>query len=249
MVDHALLYRELSRFAESLKADFDVEEALHSLCVASAQALGVDGTGVALSMPHGRTQYITATDATTMHVERCQDELHEGVCLTAIDSAQVVAVDDLTVDERWPAYRPMVLDAGFSSAAGVPIGFRGEMIGALNLYAVASRAWTTEELDAAKMVANVAAGYLVNGRLLRDAETLADQLQQALDSRVVIEQAKGILSERYRMTPDAAFEVVRGYARSRRTNIHAVAKEVVFGKADPLGADGARVSQDAGDRA
>jgi GAF domain-containing protein len=220
MVDHDLLHRELSTFASSLTGEFDLIEALQQITVTAAAALDVDGAGVTLRMPEGETQYIYATDPVTLHVEQ----------------QQVVAVNDLTDDPRWPRFTPVLLEAGFQSAAGVPIRFQGQNLGAVNLYASSSRAWTVEEFTAGQVVADLAAGYLVSSRLRRDAEALAEQLQQALDSRILIEQAKGLLAGRHGMEPDAAFEVLRGYARNNRSKLHDVARAVVTDKLDPMGA-------------
>jgi GAF domain-containing protein len=233
MVDHALLHRELAQLASALKGDVDLHEGLHQLSLTTAAALGLAGAGVTLHMPDGRTQYVTATDAPTLHVERVQDSLKEGACVDAIEQAGIVAVDDLTVDERWPRYRPAVLEAGYHAVAAVPIPFEDRCIGAINLYGAESRAWTTEEFSAGLLLADLAAGYLVNTHLLRTTQTLAAQLQQALDSRIIIEQAKGILAERHRVTPPAAFAVLRAHARKTNSKLRDLANDVVSGSADP----------------
>ena len=234
MVDHGLLYRELRCFASALTGDFDVAEALQQLSLSTAQALDVAGAGVTLWMPNAGTKYITATDPVTMHVEIRQDELRQGVCVDSIRLRQVVAVNDLSVDERWPQYRPVVVGAGFSAVAGIPMLFQGDAIGAINLYDNASRAWTTDEFAAGGMVADVAVGYLVSERLRHDAEALATQLQHALDSRIVIEQAKGILAERHDLTPDAAFALLRACARTHRVKLRPLAQGIVEGTMDPI---------------
>ena len=232
MVDHNLLHRELAAFAGALTDDFDVDEALHGLVVTASAALEVAGAGVTLSMPAGGTHYITATDPTTLHVERRQDELQEGACIDAITSSQVVAASDLRVEERWPNFQPVLLDAGFEAAAGVPIRFRGDNIGAVNLYDAQSRAWTTDDVAAGRLVADLAAGYLVNSHLRRSSQTLAAQLEGALHSRIIIEQAKGVLAGRHGITPEAAFEVLRGHARSHRVKLRELAGDIVAGKLD-----------------
>ena len=235
MVDHALLHSELAVLASRATGNFDLNEALHQLSLTAAAALGVEGAGVTLRMPGGRTEYLTATDAVTLHVEKKQDALQQGACVDAIESSEIVAVDDLEADQRWPDFAPFVLQAGFRAAAGVPIASQGRNVGALDLYATSSHAWTTEEFTAARVLADLAAGYLINTHLLGQAQTLAEQLQHALDSRVIIEQAKGALAARHGMTPDAAFEVMRSYARGGRTKLHEVASGVIAGHVDPMG--------------
>lgn len=233
MVDHDLFHRELANLPTI--AGNDLHEGLYQLSVTAAAALGVDGAGVTLRMPNGVTEYITATDPTTMRVEKQQDALRQGACVDAIQSSQVVAVGDLTDEPRWPQFTPFVLQSGFRAVAGVPIPFQGQNIGALNLYANSSRMWTTEEFAAGRVLADLAAGYLINAHLLQTTQTLAAQLQQALDSRVMIEQAKGVIAGRYGLTPEAAFGLLRNFARSHRLNIQEVATDVVTGRADLVG--------------
>jgi GAF domain-containing protein len=234
VIDHSLLNRELVTFASALTEDFDLNDQLHRVTLTAASALGLDGAGVTLNLPNGATHYLSATDPTTMHVEQQQDALKEGACVDAIATSEVVTSEDLSAETRWPRFTPVLLEAGMRSAAGVPIRFRSGNIGAVNLYAKSPRAWSTEELDAGRLLADLAAGYLVNSYLLRDTEVLAEQLQQALNSRIVIEQAKGLLAGRHQLTMDAAFEVLRSYARSKRTKLHTVAEDVVAGSLDVM---------------
>ena len=100
MVDYDLLHRELAGFAAALTDDFDVDEALHQLVITAAAALDIAGAGITLSMPVGGTHYLSATDPTTMHVERRQDELQQGACVDSIESSQIIAVADLNVESR-----------------------------------------------------------------------------------------------------------------------------------------------------
>lgn len=235
MVDHDLLHKELAQLAALTTGEFDLHEGLHQLSVTASAALALDGAGVTLHMLDGDTEYISATDAVTMHVEQQQDALQEGAGVDAIATSQIMAVGDLKQETRWPHYRPEVLRAGFHAVAGVPIPFQGRSVGALNLYANESRAWTTDDFAAARLVAELAAGYLINTHLLGKTETLAAQLREALDTRIIIEQGKGLLAGRHGITPDAAFEVMRNFARSSRTKIHDVARSVVSGDGNVLG--------------
>lgn len=128
-----------------------------------------------------------------------------------------------------------MLKAGFHAVAGVPVPFQGRNIGAINLYAATTRAWTTDEFAAARVLADLAGGYLINAHLLAEAQTLAAQLQHALESRIIIEQAKGVMTGLHGMTPDAAFQVLRSYARSNQLKIKDVAHDIVVGRTDLLG--------------
>lgn len=236
MVDHALLHRKLSTFATTLDERADFEAALRALTATLAESLGVDGAGATVWMPNSDTTHITATDEAALRVERSQDRLKEGACMDAVSSSTMIAVGDLVSDTRWPNFSSVALDTGFSAVAAVPIRFGSGGIGAFDLYAAQPREWTDEECAAAQLVADVAAGYLVNRRLLDEAERRAAQLQHALDSRIVVEQAKGILAERYDMMPDEAFDIMRTYTRSERRKLSDVAMAVIAGTVDPRSA-------------
>ena len=235
MVDHDLLHTELAQFASFAAGNFDLHAALYQLSATAAAALDLEGAGVTLHMLDDDTEYLTATDTVALQVERQQDALQQGPCIDAIQSSEIVAVGDLRAETRWPEFRPVVLQAGFHSVAGVPVPFQGRNIGALNLYSATTRAWTTDDFAVARLVADLAAGYLVSTHLLGKSQALATQLQQALDTRVVIEQAKGVLAGRLNMTPDAAFVVMRKFARSSRIKVHDVARDVVSGEENAVG--------------
>lgn len=233
MVDHALLHTKLSAFATTLHQEVDFDAALQTLTTTLAETLPIDGAGATVWMPRAGTTHITATSEAALKVERSQDELGEGACMDAVRASNVVTAGDLGTDTRWPNFRTVALETGFSAVAAVPIRFGPSGIGAIDLYAWNARAWTDEECAAAQLVADVAAGYLVNARLLDQAQTTAAQLQHALDSRIVVEQAKGILAERYGMPPDEAFDILRSFTRGRRRKLQDVAKGVVAGTIDP----------------
>lgn len=232
-----MLHRELADLGNGLGPDSDLHESLHRLSVTTSAALELDGAGVTIKIPGKAINYLTAADPVTLHVERRQDELQEGACVDAIATSQIVAVSDLNDEPRWPLFTPVLLEAGFHAAAGIPIRFQRLNIGALNLYSNATRAWTTEEFNAGRLIADLAAGYLVNNELLRSTQSLAEQLQTALNSRVIIEQAKGLMAGRHGMTPDEAFEVMRSYARGQRTKIQEIARVVVAGDVDLHGSE------------
>lgn len=207
--------------------------------MAATAGVGLAGAGVTVQIPGRETNYITAVDDTTLHVERRQDELGEGGCIDAITRSRPVAVDDLEAKRPWPRLTPVLLDAGFRAAASVPIRFRGNNIGAVDLYADGVRPWVPQEITAATLVADVAAGYLVNNELLRESETLAEQLQFALDSRIIIEQAKGVLAGRHGVSTDTAFARLRTHARTNRLRLHELAHAVVHERLDPVSDFGA----------
>jgi GAF domain-containing protein len=159
--------------------------------------LGVQGAGVSLAGEDGTLRFATATDERVMRVEECQLELDEGPCHEAWRSGQIVCEVDLNRSRRWPTYTPVALETGWQAVAGVPMIVEDQHIGALNLYRSQPDEWSPDELQSAQLLTDMAAGYIINARALTESAQLAEQLQRALDSRVVIEQAKGVLAGRH----------------------------------------------------
>lgn len=145
------------------------------------------------------------------------------------DGAQV-AVPDLTSAPRWPAFADDARGAGYASVHVLPLCRHAETIGALALFR--DSAGTQADVRLVRAVADIAAMAILQSRALRKAEELADQLQHALDSRVIIEQAKGVLAERLGLTTRAAFTAMRSYARSHNSRVSELAASIVDGEFD-----------------
>jgi GAF domain-containing protein len=116
---------------------------------------------------------------------------------------------------------------GMSSVAQIPMRVGNLTVGALGLYGPTPRAWTERDLLVGGMLASVASGHIFNTNVLRRQQRLTRQLQHALDSRIVVEQAKGVIANARRTTPESAFELIRSHARKNRIAVHAVAKGIV----------------------
>ncbi len=198
--------------------------------------LAVDGSGVTLYRG-GQGEFVTASDDVTERIEMEQDRLREGPCFDAMDQRRLYAVPDLAETTEWPHYRPFALMQGMRSVIGVPMGVRDEIVGALNVYAADPREWSADDLAAAQLMADMASSYIVNAQELLGAKTLARQLQHALESRVVIEQAKGMLAQRMKISPNEAFGRLREYSRSHQLKIHDVARSIVEGHAGVINGD------------
>ncbi|MBW3659010.1 MAG: GAF and ANTAR domain-containing protein [Actinobacteria bacterium] len=230
MIDEPALRRAFSDFAEALLERYDIGHMLYRLTDQAVEVLGVEGAGVSLRGGPDELQFVTATDDRSSRAERAQIDAADGPCYEAFRSGRIVTVTDLEQDARWPGFRETALEQGFHGAAGIPMPVSSEPIGALNLYASSAREWQQEELDVAQLLANVASGYVLNWRSLHEKETLASQLQEALDSRVIIEQAKGILAERHGLDAGGAFQRLRRHSRDTSTELHEVARQVVAGR-------------------
>ncbi|MPZ72885.1 MAG: ANTAR domain-containing protein [Nitriliruptorales bacterium] len=192
--------------------------------------LGVWGAGVSLADDKGQLRFVSATDDVVERLQALEDDVDRGPCREAYDSGFPVVVGDLqALADRWPRLVNQATAAGVNAVMGVPMSVDGEAIGALNVYEKRSGDFSDEQVAAAQVLADVATGYIVNVRDLGRATELAAQLQHALDSRVLIEQAKGFLSATLGLDVDMAFELLRTYSRSNRINIHDVAAGVIDG--------------------
>jgi GAF domain-containing protein len=226
MVDDSVLLDTLRRFAHTMSEDYDVTDVLFRLTEDVAEVLGIAGAGIVLTNQDGRLQFAAASSDDVTSLERTQEEHQMGPCAESFRSQMVVTVADIASRPDWPEYRKEAERLGFSSVAGVPVTVRSERLGALNLYDRVVREWTDGEVEAALVLVDVAAGYLLHERL-QDSRQLTEQLQTALDSRILIEQAKGILSAELSLSIDEAFEVLRRESRNNNTSLRTVSQSVV----------------------
>ena len=245
MVDTERLHGALTDFAHVLVRNYTVGDVLDRLTMRVLDVLEVDGSGVTL-YKGGQGQFVTASDDVTERIEMEQDRHREGPCFDAMQQRRLRPVADLTKTTDWPNYRPFTLKQGMRSVIGVPMGVRDEIVGALNVYAADPRDWSSEDLAAAQLMADMASSYIINAQEILSAKTLARQLQHALDSRILIEQAKGMLAQRMKTSPNEAFRRLREYSRSHQLKIHDVARAIVEGHTGALGGDHVR-SVTAGD--
>jgi GAF domain-containing protein len=227
MADQKLLTTTLSEFAATLVQGFAISEVLHDLAERVAAVVAVDNVSVYLR-DDGALRFVTALDELSASVERVQESEQEGPCVDAWRSGSVVAVADLREDpQRWPAYVAAAREAGILAAAGVPMHLSGQHIGVLNLHSKRRRDWPAEDLDTAQVLADIAASYVINASRLDRQRRISEQLQEALESRVIIEQAKGVLAAELGISVDKAFQVLRMHARQRGATLRAVAEAVV----------------------
>jgi GAF domain-containing protein len=229
MADQAALFRALAHYAKTVLHDYTVGDLLYQLTDQVVSVLGVNGVGVSIGGPDGRLEFVSATDERVVRLEQQQMRSAEGPCYDAYRTGDQVIAPDLNDESRWPTYTPLAVKTGCQAVAGLPLRVGDRNIGALNLYTDQPREWPADDIEAAQLLADVATGYIVNARRLHESRALSEQLQHALDSRIVIEQAKGILAERRGLDPERAFEILRGYARSHNRGLHDVAAEVVDG--------------------
>jgi GAF domain-containing protein len=217
----------LSAFARTLARGYEITDVLYDLAEQVVQVLGLVSASVSLAQD-GTMRHVVSLNDVASEIEVVQERLQQGPCVDAFRTEEPVTVSDLRGEpERWPELRIAALEAGVVALAGIPCHDGHQALGALNLYDTAVHRWSAAELERAQVLADMATGYLVNASRLQQARRVNEQLQRALDNRVVIEQAKGILAAHDGISVDRAFDRLRAYARSHRATIRAVADAVV----------------------
>ncbi|MEV5597434.1 ANTAR domain-containing protein [Streptomyces sp. NPDC052496] len=227
-----------ARIAEAVRdlvhrtADFDPLELLHDLTGHTTSLLPVAGAGVTVLDDLGRVEYATASDERYRRLEEVQVELDEGPCLEATRDGAAMPPASLTgpAAMRWPRFARHARRAGVIAVAAVPLRTPGFTAGALNLMCgQASEIPTANDLRIAQALADATAACFGHQHDLHDQAVLIQQLSTALESRLVIEQAKGVLSERLRVSLDDAFERLRAHARARQRKLTDLAADVAKG--------------------
>ncbi|GAA1283911.1 GAF and ANTAR domain-containing protein [Pseudonocardia aurantiaca] len=217
--------------ADTLIDEFDVIDFLHLLVDRSIELLDVDAAGLLLADQHGRLQLIASSNEQVRLLELFQLQNDEGPCLDAFRSGTRVSAADLSAaDERWPRFAEAATGAGFGAVDALPMRLRKELIGALNLFRVERGDLDGPALRTAQALVDVATIGLLQERLLRHQEFLTEQLQTALHSRVVIEQAKGLVAERLGVDMEEAFAALRAHARRHGLKLSDVASSVIDGR-------------------
>jgi GAF domain-containing protein len=217
------LARAFVTLADTLVADYDVIDVLHQLTVECVELLRVDAAGLLLSDQRGTLQMAAASTEQARVVELFQLQSDEGPCLDCFRTSGPVAAPDLRGMTEWPRFIAHTLASGYRSVHAVPMRLRDETIGALNLFRIRPGALERDELLIAQALADVATIGILQERAIRRREVLAEQLQAALNSRVTIEQAKGVLAERGQLEMERAFQVLRGHARATHQRLSDVA--------------------------
>ena len=229
-MDGELLSATFVELTDTLVAGFDVIDFLHMLTSRSAQLLDVDAAGLLLADPRGELRIVAASSEVARLIELFQIQNDEGPCLDCFRTGQPVHAADLaTAAQRWPRFAPAARQAGFAAVQALPMRLREQVIGALNLFRAGPGAFATADIRVGQALADVATIGLLHERGMRRSDTLNEQLQTALNSRVVIEQAKGKLAERLGVDMDQAFSLLRDFARARNRRLSELAQALVDG--------------------
>ncbi len=218
------------KLADTLVADFDVVDLLHWLVEECTQILDTQAGGLMLVDPAGELQLIASTSEDAELVEILQLAAGEGPCLDCFRTGKAVTVGDLSDTNDWPEFSRGAMSHGFHSVHATPLRLRGTVIGTMNLFSVHVGELRPEDIAVAQALADVATIGILQERTIRSANLISEQLQFALDSRILIEQAKGVLAATAGFTMDAAFNAIRTYARNHNQTLRNVADEVITRK-------------------
>jgi len=223
--------------ADTLVDDFDVIDFLHVLAERCVQLLDVSAAGLLITDGQGALQVAAASSSDTELLELFQLEAGEGPCLDCFRTGAAVSVEDLSATEQWPRFATAAAEVGFAAVYALPMRLRTDVIGTLNLFTSEPGALAEDKLRTGQALADIATIGLLQQRAIRRRDVLTEQLQVALNSRVLIEQAKGLLAERLHVNVADAFTFLRQSARSRNLRLSDVAQAVLDGTEQvPIGA-------------
>lgn len=227
--DNRRLRDTFVELADTLVADYDIIEFLGSLTRRVIELLGVTDCGVLLADHRGALNVIAASSEQSRLLELFQLQNAQGPCLEAYSSGQAVLCESLgdASADKWPLFAPAARDAGFTAVYALPMRLRNEVIGAVNLYSDSAGRLTADEIELGQSLADVATIGILQERVVRRHDEAAGQLQTALNSRILIEQAKGVIAERTGVSVDEAFTALRQNARNTNTKLTDVAAAVV----------------------
>lgn len=222
------LLATFAKLADTLVADYDVVDLLQSLVDTCQDLLDTAAAGILLVDPEGELEVIASTSEASRLVEMMQLGAEAGPCIESFHTGQVVSVPDVSrAPARWSRFRDSALEQGFASVHAIPLRLRETTIGTLNLLRGATGDLAPSDALVAQAFADVATIGILHERSLRERSVLAEQLQAALNRRVVIEQAKGVVAHTNRVPVDDAFTLIRNYARSHQLPVSVVAAQLV----------------------
>lgn len=232
MIKHERLAQVFVELADTLVTDFDVTDFLHMMTDSSAEVMDTQGAGLMLADQRGALRAAAAT-GDIESLQFLEVEHDQGPCIDCFGSGlPVVNTEPDAAREHWPLFTVQALDAGFLSIHAFPLRLRDEVIGAVSLYSSRARTLDDVELSVAQALADIATIGLLQERIIRDKTVLTEQLQSALNTRILIEQAKGIVAEQTGLSVVAAFSAIRSFARNDRQTIPRVATAIIDGTLD-----------------
>jgi GAF domain-containing protein len=225
------LERTLVELADTLVDDFDVVDLLTLLTERCVEILDISEAGIMLASPVGDLGVMAASTESVRVLELLEVQAQEGPCLNCYRFGETVVQTDLTsAFDIWPHFAPECLVAGFQSVLALPMRLRGETIGVLNLFREAKGAMNDSDVRAGQAFADIATIAILQNRSALVAQRIIEQLQHALENRIVIEQAKGMLANQAFANVEMAFTMMRKYARNHNLRLAEVARDLIEGR-------------------
>lgn len=242
MTREEVLARTMVELADTLVDDFDIVDLLTTLADRCVDVLDIAASGIMLVAPDGELRVMTSSSETMRVVELFELQFQEGPCLDCFHSGQPVVNQNLAgLNGRWPRFSAVAIEAGFKAADAIPMRLRGTVIGALNLFRSETGSMTDDDVAIAQALADIATIAILQHRTVLETQVVNDQLNHALTSRVIIEQAKGMVAERAGIAVDQAFSRLRNHARNHNLRLADVASGMVDGTLDLSALDPPRV--------
>jgi GAF domain-containing protein len=230
-----LLVETLVTLADTLVDTYDLIDFMQTLAEKCVELLDLAEAGIMLADADGQLRHVACSSEEMRLVELFELQVEEGPCLDAFRTHAAVSCDLLeSAETRWPRFAPHAREGGFSSVSAVPMRLRSEVIGALNLFSTRSTALDEHDLAVAQAMADIATIGILQERAIHDSRAFSAQLEAALDSRIVIEQAKGIVAERNQVGVDEAFQQIRQFARNHNRLLSETARQIIAGSLTPI---------------
>lgn len=225
-----MLARTFVDLAATLVREFDTIDLLHMLTERSASLLDADAASLILADQRGELQVLASTSPQAQMLDVFQVHTSEGPCYDCYVSGRpLVNVDLAEAGERWPSFHRVTTDAGYRSTHSLPLRLHDQVIGALNFFCIHESELGDDDVELAQALSDVATVGLLQERMTRRHELLSEQLQSALNSRVLMEQAKGMLSERATIDVEEAFALMREHSKRTERSLAHVANDVIDG--------------------
>jgi GAF domain-containing protein len=224
------LLKAFIEFADTIVDEYDVVEFLHRLALRCVELVDASEAGIMLADRDGTLHYVASSSERMRLIELFELQHDEGPCLDAFHTGAAVhcgLIDDAL--ERWPRFAPHAREVGIESVSALPMRLRSEVIGALNILSTSPEPLSAGDQQVAQALADIATIGILQERALNDARVVTSQLEAALESRILIEQAKGIVTERNQVDIDTAFELLRGYSRTHNHLLRQTAQEIIDG--------------------
>ena len=231
MVSNERLAAVFVEMADTLVDEFDLIDFLHHLADHAVSVSGAASAGLLLADQNDALHFMAASSESAMHLELFQLQNSEGPCLDCFRSHEPVIATDLAQEtERWPDFVPRAEKVGVRSVHAFPMRWRDRAIGAMNVFGAETRPFGPEDVKIVQAMADVATIAILQERAIASAELLTEQLQGALNSRIVVEQAKGVVSRDHDVSVDEAFAALRSHARNNHLRLAELAHDVINGK-------------------